>query len=146
MPPKTQEIRHFFVYGTLCRGQCRANLWPARPLRITPAWTTGQLYGRADYPAMRPGTDRVNGECWEFDAAEMPLVIRTLDEIEGTNQPGERNLYDRVVTQVRLLEGSETLIPAFGYHYATDPLADGFHRIVPIGAESGVRWPGHSNQ
>jgi len=141
MPNSMQKIQHFFVYGTLCRGQCRERLWPARPIRVVPAWTTGHLYGREDYPAMRPGADRVLGECWEFEASEMPLVIRTLDEIEGTNQPGEANLYDRVITQAHFVAGPETTIPAFGYHYAINPIADGFHRILPADAETGVRWP-----
>lgn len=90
---------------------------------------------------MRPGTDRVFGECWEFEKSAMPLVIRTLDEIEGTDQPGEPNLYDRIVTQAQPVNVLESSIRAFGYHYANDPIADGFHRIHPVNAEAGVRWP-----
>lgn len=131
------KIRHFFVYGTLCRGQCREKLWPERPLRVTPAWTRGTLYGRSDYPAMRPGGDRVNGECWEFEISEVPRVLHVLDQIEGTNQPGSPNLYDRVIVEAFPANSPGTIIEAFGYHYACDPEPHGFERIR--GDE--IRWP-----
>ena len=77
-------IRAVFVYGTLKTGQCRANRWPLEPLSIHPAWTRGTLYGRDDYPAMTEGADRVLGELWQFAETQMELVLKRLDEIEGT--------------------------------------------------------------
>lgn len=154
-------ICNFFVYGTLCRGQCRANLWPAAPQKIVPAWVSGELFGRKDYPAMRPGTARIAGECWQFDQIDVPTVIRALDRIEGTNQPGAANLYDRVLLKAFPLErfGDEILhsvdhrqdpgsnfpdsgVLAYGYHYAIDPREHGFCQIRPSAEDSLCRWPG----
>jgi gamma-glutamylcyclotransferase (GGCT)/AIG2-like uncharacterized protein YtfP len=87
---------------------------------------------------MTPGEDRVRGELWRFPAEAMPEVLTVLDEIEGTNQPGQADLYCRVVVEV-LDAGSAFLRAAYAYHYATDPLRDGFQRIRPRGTE--VAWP-----
>lgn len=132
-------IRAVFVYGTLKRGQCRGGLWPAEPLSIEVAWVRGTLFGRHDYPAMTAGEDRILGERWEFDAADFDRVIQTLDQIEGTNQPGRPDLYLRVHLQTWDLQG-HSLGDAVGYRYATDPRQDGFILLDP--AEDGfVRWP-----
>ncbi len=127
-----------FAYGTLKRGQCRASLWPARPLSIQPAHSQGQLYGRPDYPAMTSGDDQVHGELWMFDPDDMTRVLDRLDEIEGTNQPGQPDLYLRVQIDV-LLFGSDKPISAWTYHYASDPSLDGFELLVSNG--DGVQWP-----
>ena len=132
------SIDAIFVYGTLKRGQCREAMWPRKPIAIEEAWVWGRLYGRSDYPAMKAGADRVRGERWRFPAEAMPEVLAVLDEIEGTNQLGQPDLYCRVVVDVRDAR-SAFVGPAYTYHYATDPLGDGFHRIEPQGAE--VAWP-----
>jgi gamma-glutamylcyclotransferase (GGCT)/AIG2-like uncharacterized protein YtfP len=119
-----------FVYGTLMRGQCRASFWPVSPLSVCEGWVRGSLYGRPDYPAMTAGQERVNGELWRFSVDQMPVVIERLDEIEGTNQANQPDLYLRVVVEVfGSDDGSQG--KAFAYHYATDPLRDGFQRIGP---------------
>jgi len=142
----------FFVYGTLCRGQCRQHCWPKTPDWIASAWVRGTLFGRQDYPSLRPGDDRVLGECWAFPESDSESVLNVLDAIEGTNQPGQPNLYDRVQMEVHLLEtpswrpGSQARPPhtdsvaAFGYHYATDPTEDGFRPMHPD-STGVVRWP-----
>ena len=144
----SDPICRFFVYGTLCRGQCRERCWPCVPLEITPAWTFGTLYSRHDYPAMRPGNDRVRGECWRFSPEQMSQVREVLDQVEGTDQPGVANLYDRVVVEVYPLASidraqvttADQLGTAMAYHYATQPEQDGFQRVVPE-KSCGVRWP-----
>ncbi len=129
-----------FVYGTLKKGQCRAKSWPAPPLSVQQAWVRGQLHGRHDYPAMTPGEDRVRGELWRFPAEAMPKVLETLDQVEGTNQPGEPDLYVRVVTAVTDAQ-SRSLGRAHTYLYATDPSLDGFRRIEPVSNSGDVVWP-----
>jgi gamma-glutamylcyclotransferase (GGCT)/AIG2-like uncharacterized protein YtfP len=147
-PPASEPICRFFVYGTLCRGQCRERCWPCPPLDITPAWTFGTLYDRHDYPAMRLGHDRVRGECWRFAPEQMNLVREVLDQVEGTDQPGTANLYDRVVVEVYSLASidraqattADQLGTALAYHYAVQPEQDGFQRIVPKKSLE-VSWP-----
>lgn len=146
---KSASIARFFVYGTLCRGQCREKCWPLEPLEITPAWTFGTLYGRADYPAMRPGNDRVIGECWRFETDAIAHVRMVLDEIEVTDQPGMPNLYDAVVVEVftltsidqHTIAATDRIGMAQAYHYSRTPELDGFLRMAAFRGQ-GVRWLG----
>ncbi|TWU16167.1 gamma-glutamylcyclotransferase family protein [Allorhodopirellula heiligendammensis] len=142
------SIDRFFVYGTLCRGQCREKCWPCQPLEITPGWTLGTLYGRADYPAMRPGNDRVRGECWRFDAGDLERVRTVLNQIEVTDQPGVPNLYDAVsvnvyridsIEQDELLE-ADCIGVAQAYHYSIPPERDGFVKLTPKSSRE-ISWP-----
>ncbi|MFK8110744.1 MAG: gamma-glutamylcyclotransferase [Rubripirellula sp.] len=132
-------IVSFFVYGTLKRGECRAQMWPVEPLSVVPAFARGTLFDRDDYPAMLRGSDRVHGECWQFDSGDAPAVVAALDRIEGANQPGIPDLYQRVTVEVLGLE-ADLSVQAYTYHYASDPLLDGFRRMTPN--EGGfVSWP-----
>ncbi|TWU08563.1 gamma-glutamylcyclotransferase family protein [Stieleria varia] len=134
-----KSLHHFFVYGTLKRGQCRERMWPAAPLRIAPAWTLGHLYGRDDYPAMTTGTDRVLGECWTYESSDVEAVFKTLDEIEGTEGNSPTDLYHRHEIQIHLLD-DETRLFAQAYFYVKPPETDGFQRIQPD-ANHHVVWP-----
>ncbi len=129
-----------FVYGTLKRGQCRASMWPARPIEIRAAWVAGSLFGRNDYPAMTLGEDRVLGEWWSFQTSDMPSVLTALDQIEGTNQADEADLYHRVIIDVFDLT-DQPIGDAFSYHYASDPVIDGFALMRPTAGERYVAWP-----
>ena len=133
-------INSVFVYGTLKRGQCREKCWPVMPIRVSPAWTLGTLFSRDDYPAMLAGDDRVAGECWEFDSDVINQVMHRLDEVEWTNQPGQPDMYHRVTIDLFDMDGNP--IPAaYAYHYATDPLADGFQIVLPKSKGDYVAWP-----
>jgi gamma-glutamylcyclotransferase (GGCT)/AIG2-like uncharacterized protein YtfP len=132
-------IQAVFVYGTLKRGQCRGQMWPAEPLSIQLAWTTGSLFSGPEYPAMIRGQDHILGELWTFAADDMPQVLEVLDEIEGTNQPGMPDLYHRVVLDVQCLD-SAFWVRAYSYQYAKDPALDGFVPVMP-GPASYVSWP-----
>ena len=66
-------------------------------------------------------------------------VVETLDEIEGTNQPGQQDLYVRIEVDTWDLT-DQPLERANVYHYATDPTSDGFVRLKP-GDDGFVRWP-----
>lgn len=133
-------ITDVFVYGTLKQGQSRSGLWPAQPLTIQPGWAHGTLLGRSDYPAMIAGSDRVLGEVWHFALSEMTNVLKTLDAIEGTNQPGQPDLYKRVAVDTYGLEG-DRVVKAYTYFYATDPAQDGFVMVDPESQDNWVQWP-----
>lgn len=152
---ETGEIVSVFVYGTLKRGQCREGMWPVDPLRVSSVFTHGTLFDRQDYPAMTSGTDEVVGEKWDFFPQQMQRVLEVLDAIEGANQPGIPDLYRRVVVPTwdlcqSVTVGSpsdiDTAGKSFTYHYARDPLKDGFIRLLPTQAvqrraKPCVRWP-----
>ncbi|MFN3191186.1 MAG: gamma-glutamylcyclotransferase [Aureliella sp.] len=120
----------FFVYGTLKTGQVRENNWPVKPLRVECAWTLGRLYDTGPYPALLQGQDRVAGQLWSFDPAALAQVVQRLDEIEGTNQTGARNDYDRAVGTV-WRRGETTPIPANYYLYARLDLVPHFTYLAP---------------
>jgi gamma-glutamylcyclotransferase (GGCT)/AIG2-like uncharacterized protein YtfP len=132
-------IHAVFVYGTLKRGQCRGGLWPAEPVLVRDAWIRGDLFGRHDYPALTAGQNRVIGELWSFRPEDIDRVLRTVDEIEGTNQPGQPDLYARVPVETWDLDRRQ-LSQAYTYRYATNPVDDGFVMLHPD-EEGWVGWP-----
>jgi gamma-glutamylcyclotransferase (GGCT)/AIG2-like uncharacterized protein YtfP len=127
------EIIAVFVYGTLKRGQCRETCWPLTPSSIVSAWTRGTLFGRSDYPAMTPGTDRVSGELWTFSSDGIARVLAVLDEVEEAP-----DLYQRVAVPVFDMD-QRTLGIAWTYLYATEPTTDGFTPLKPCPSDW-VRW------
>jgi gamma-glutamylcyclotransferase (GGCT)/AIG2-like uncharacterized protein YtfP len=133
-------INAVFVYGTLKRGYCREKCWPVSPIRVSAGWTFGALYSRDDFPAMLAGDHRVAGECWEFEPDVMERVLRRLDKVEWTNQPGQPDLYHRVIVDVFDADGN-MMQSAYGYRYALDPLDDGFKLVVPKSEVDYVAWP-----
>jgi gamma-glutamylcyclotransferase (GGCT)/AIG2-like uncharacterized protein YtfP len=118
-----------FVYGTLKTNQCRATCWPAAPISVRVAWTHGRLYDLGPYPALARGEDRVLGELWHFTPTEMDTVFATLDRIEGTNQPGETNEYNREIVIVHLEDGSQ--LSASTYFYARLDVLQGLEPQPP---------------
>jgi gamma-glutamylcyclotransferase (GGCT)/AIG2-like uncharacterized protein YtfP len=88
---------------------------------------------------MIPGDDRVSGELWRFDPSKIETVLETLDQIEGTNQPGQDDLYRRVEVEVRTLQDTR-LGNAWVYHYAGEPIRDGFSLVTPD-PQRCARWP-----
>jgi hypothetical protein len=83
--------------------------------------------------------ERVLGEVWSFTTPQTPAVLRTLAQIEGTNQPGFANLYDRVITAVFGLN-DQPLGDAWAYHYAKTPGHDGFYQIVAAELDHLAVW------
>ena len=135
-----ETIVHFvFVYGTLKRGQCRENLWPAKPLSVRQASVAGELYDRDDYPAMKRGDDRILGEIWEFDSSTIQRVVETLDQIECTQGNSPDDLYHRHQLDATCHKTGEQ-IRCVAYFYVRNPVDDGFVKLDPD--ENGhVQWP-----
>jgi gamma-glutamylcyclotransferase (GGCT)/AIG2-like uncharacterized protein YtfP len=88
------------------------------------------------------GEDRVLGEVWSFPKAEIEKVFTALDRIEGTNQPGQTNEYDRVTVVVQLEDGRQLL--ASTYYYARHEILE---RLAPqrpslqLEGQTYVVWP-----
>lgn len=108
------------------------------------AWTFGLLYDLGEYPAMLAGHDRVAGEVWTFRGRDLPRVLEILDRIEGTNQPGQTNEYDRVEISVRI-QGTSGEVTAQTYVYSRPGELERYGRRVGESLElSGARyviWP-----
>ncbi len=151
-----------FVYGTLQVGQCREHAWPYTAQSIRRGWTLGRLYDLGPFPAIVPGQDRILGELRTYLPEHMDDTLRVLDEIEGTNQPGEANEYDRLLVPVHIIDtaiGVENERPltsppaetrqAFAYFYA-DPAALRSSRYVapnlPRAGQLYARWPDELSQ
>ena len=123
-------------------------MWPIEPQNIRPAWTAGRLYDLGPYPAKTPGQDRVLGEVWTFLVADLERTFEVLDEIEGTNQPGMVNEYDRVTVDVTLASGER--VAASTYHFVDQSKLNAKSYIAPgkmefdplgVGQLEFSRWP-----
>ncbi len=134
-------LEHIFVYGTLKSGQCRERCWPSPPLKVRRAWTFGELYDLGAFPAMIQGVSRIAGQVWTYRAADATEVFRVLDEIEGTNQAGYENEYDRQRVPVTLPGGGELVASAYFYAKKQELTAE--QRISPAfhAGESYAIWP-----
>ncbi len=138
MPP----LRHLFVYGTLKRGECREACWPLPPTAVRPAWTLGDLFDTGPYPALLSGKALVGGEVWSYREEEMAQVRQTLDAIEGTDQPGQANEYDRALSVAYLLNGHAVQVEL--YRYAQPERLANCVRVTPWLEWQGRRfavWP-----
>jgi gamma-glutamylcyclotransferase (GGCT)/AIG2-like uncharacterized protein YtfP len=124
-------ITAFFVYGTLKSGHLRGGLWPCKPLAIEPAVARAALFDLGPYPAITPGNDWVLGELWKFSPSDMSKTKTVLDQIEGYQELGQGNEYDRRVVdaQYQTLSGYHTE-KAFAY-FAADPKVLEIARPIP---------------
>lgn len=137
MTQPAQEVPRLFVYGTLKRGGSREKFWPKKPVSIAPAWSAGALYALAEFPAIRPGDDKVLGELWELAPADAAETFRVLDALEeATGRPDA--LYERRAIRCFTLDGQERM--AFAYLLLDESqLVDG-RRILPR-ADGYCSWP-----
>lgn len=96
--PESQKLTSIFVYGTLQRGQSRAKCWPRNPIWIAPGVVHARLVNFGPYPAMvrsEDPADRVYGEVWTFQAADLKATLKVLDWIEGFDPAGSFSEYVR---------------------------------------------------
>ncbi|MCA9156818.1 MAG: gamma-glutamylcyclotransferase [Planctomycetales bacterium] len=136
------KLDHVFVYGTLKRGECREACWPRAAVNIEPAWIHGALIDLGHYPALLDGNERVLGELWSFDPQDIAIVFEQLDRIEGTNQPGMPNEYDRVCVTATSQTFGE--VSASTYRYANLQQVAQFARLAVsrvIDGQAYVQWP-----
>ena len=141
-------LQHVFVYGTLKRGQCRERCWPLVPTAGHPAWTFGELYDTGPFPALVAGSDRVAGELWSYEPSAITTVLKALDVIEGTNQPGCVNEYDRVLVDVFGTDEEHGPVRAYTYYYAQQQWLRSFRRLQPSVTWCGqycTTWPPSSH-
>ena len=111
-------INSVFVYGTLKRGHCREKCWPVSPdSRLRGMDVRSVVLARRLSRDARRRVIAIAGECWEFDPDVMDRVLRRLDEVEGTNQSGQPDLYHRVTVELFDRDGN-AMQSAYGYRYA----------------------------
>ena len=134
----TLEPLPIFVYGTLKRGEERARCWPRPPRLVEPATTRGRLFDLGPYPALVEGDDRVLGELWHIEPADMEATLKTLDAIECFGVE-EVDLYVRRVVDCETVAGDT--IRAYAYFLA-NPTELGGARAVPPDAAGLCHWIG----
>lgn len=105
----------FFAYGTLKRGEVRAQTWPFEPTSVQIAFTRGKLFDLGPYPALDIGNDWIQGELWTFQPAEISKTLQVIDDVEGYEQSPAHDLYDRRVIDAVLKNGE--LVTAFCYFF-----------------------------
>ena len=110
-----EDPSSIFVYGTLQRGEERSGRWPRQPRLVERATIQGRIHDLGPYPALVEGTDRVLGELWHFDPADLLETLRVLDEIECYGND-EVDLYVRRIVDCLTLAGPR--YRAFVYYLA----------------------------
>lgn len=130
-------ITSVFVYGTLQRGECRADQWPCPPRHVQPARLRGQLFDLGPYPALIEGKDWVAGECWRLESDDVQPTLRVLDAIEGYGQAGD-DLYVRRIETCWNEVGQS--IQAYTYYYGDPAQLMRIARRVPANAQGLCVW------
>lgn len=111
---------YVFVYGTLKPGHRNAH-WAeavAQPEARGGVLDGFTLHHLGRYPGIAPAAEqRVRGVLYRYLEAQMPAVLRQMDELEDYHGPGHPdNLYTRELRPVQA-EGGET-VTAWVYIYA----------------------------
>ncbi len=144
-------VTDLFVYGTLKRDECRGSMWPYPPVSVRTAYIQARLYDLGPYPAVRVDVDLddpqdwdwVQGELWQVSPTHFAETLQVLDDIEGTNQNGHRNLYDQVLVRAYDWPGSTTYCLALVYHYSNAKRLKPERRMQPSDASNRiVCWTG----
>ena len=83
-------MHRLFVYGSLKFGENNHNrIFSDYDIKITSAWTYGELYDLGYFPALTEGNNKVYGELIEFDNL---VILQRVDYLEGFH--GENNSYN----------------------------------------------------
>ena len=92
-------MHRLFVYGSLKFGEINHDrIFGSFDIKITPAWTYGELYDLGYFPAMTEGENKVYGELIEFDNPEILQRVDYLEGFRGDNHP--HNYYERRMVDV----------------------------------------------
>ena len=130
-------MQKLFVYGTLKKGKGNHDrILSGYDIKITPAWTYGELYDLGWYPALTQGNNKVYGELIEFDDPEILMKIDWLEGFRRKDSPS--NFYDRVKTTVFI--NSKTPVIAWIYLITSEKIQD----IIYEPVSSGV-WEGNKD-
>jgi gamma-glutamylcyclotransferase (GGCT)/AIG2-like uncharacterized protein YtfP len=91
------------------------------------------------------GEDRVAGQVWSFRESDLEQTLKVLDRIEGTNQPGAANDYDRCQVIANLASDEQLLADA--YLFAKPQFLAQFTYLPPELNVDGTLyaiWPRHA--
>lgn len=124
-----------FVYGTLMRGESREKKWPCAPVSVEPATVDGALVAFPKYPALVEGPGRVAGELRTLAPEDVARTLEVLDRIEGFDQSGADDLYQRQIVECTLASGEERL--AYTYFLAARAHSA---QMIPPEADGATRW------
>ncbi|WP_297439196.1 gamma-glutamylcyclotransferase [uncultured Clostridium sp.] len=110
-------MKRFFVYGSLREGFYNYDKYlKGHVLTNELATTSGDLYHmeHKGYPALITGNRDIEGEVITVDNPE--VLVKALDEMEHFYGLGnERNEYDRIEKEVKLLDGTIEICYVYFY-------------------------------
>jgi len=104
-------------------------------IKVTPAWTYGELYDLGYFPALTEGTNKVYGELIEFDNLE---ILQRIDSLEGyRGENSNFNFYDRKEIQVFTDDNEFT---AWAYFLNKSKIIDSGGELITSGVWSNYRY------
>ena len=114
-------MEKIFVYGTLKPGEINYSYFCADQVsEATRVYTRGRLYHLPlGYPAMTPGTDRVDGFLLVFANPSCLEILDQLEEYHPDRQPQDNEYYRQKTTVYR---SGEPIGEAWGYFMAQDKI------------------------
>lgn len=107
-----------FVYGTLKEGRpLDRRAFAERRTSVEEATIVGSIFNLGHFPTIKlDGRGVVHGEVHTFKSDDFPMVLRSMDAIEGYNaQKPEAGLYTRHLLDVTTESGE--VVKAWAYEY-----------------------------
>ena len=117
---------HLFAYGTLMRGYALHRVLARRATLVGRGTVRGRLFDLGRCPGLVEGRDRVAGELYRIDSAQL---LRTLDREEGYH-------FRRTRSVVTLARGRRVRAWLYRYRGPLPPRAV----AIPQGDYRRVRW------
>jgi len=129
-------MHRLFVYGSLKYGEMNHDrIFGGFDIKVTPAWTYGELYDLGYFPALTEGTNKVYGELIEFDNLE---ILQRIDSLEGyRGENSNFNFYDRKEIQVFTDDNEFT---AWAYFLNKSKIIDSGGELITSGVWSNYRY------
>jgi len=129
-------MTELFVYGSLKFGEINHHrIFAGFDIKITPAWTYGELYDLGYFPALTDGNNKVYGELIEFDEIE---ILRKIDYLEGYREESSVfNFYER--REIQIFTDKETFT-AWAYFLNKSKIIDSGGELIASGVWSNYRY------
>ena len=129
-------MHRLFVYGSLKFGENNHNrIFSGYDIKITSAWTFGELYDLGYFPALTDGNNKVYGELIEFNNLEILTRVDSLEGYRGENS--NFNFYDRKEIHV-FTDKNE--ITAWAYFLNKSKIIESDGELITSGVWSNYRY------
>ena len=129
-------MHRLFVYGSLKFSENNHNrIFSGYDIKITSAWTFGELYDLGYFPALTDGNNKVYGELIEFNNLE---ILTRVDSLEGYR--GENSIYNFYERRIIQIFTDKNEFTAWAYFLNKSKIIESDGELITSGVWSNYRY------